>query len=396
MSDAAAVRTRERLFDHCPEVDSLRAIAMIAVVAMHSKLLPFGWAGVWLFFVISGYVVTLSIARQQDPKEAPRLLRGFFRRRVARIVPVYYFYLLYGLVFSVVLVIPQQTASLLSLFGFYQNLALSSGGGEMSIWPTGHLWSISIEMQFYLIYGAAAYYLSLQATKRLLWIFIIASPILRAIAGLVMTGGDHEAIAFFIYSGTGLHFDSFAMGCLLALARLREPLDRLVGPLVRLGFGAMALYLVSYVAINILFRDRVGVDIARDVISGILYGEGREVFLYTALGLLSLAILALTVARHRSVMWLVGLRPLQWIGSISYGAYIYHALCLRIALWMITGSWAGIGGATLVQKVMVFGGGLALTLLFAHISYRFIERPAMDLINKRKRVRSPRPQPASA
>jgi peptidoglycan/LPS O-acetylase OafA/YrhL len=390
VSSAAAIRTRERLFEHCPEIDSLRAIAMIAVVAMHSKLLPFGWAGVWLFFVISGYVVTLSIARHQNPREAPRLLMGFFRRRVARIVPVYYAYILMGLFVSLVLGFSQQPTALLSLFGFYQNLALSGGGGEMSVWPTGHLWSISIEMQFYLIYGACAYYLSLRATKRLLWLFVIGSPILRAIAGFAMAGGDHEAIAFFIYSGTGLHFDSFAMGCLLALARLQIPIQRLVGPLFRLGVGAMLLYLTSYLIINIMMRERGGTDIARDVISGILYGEGREVFLYTALGLFSLSVLALTVARHRSVMWLVGLKPLQWIGSISYGAYIYHALCLRVMLWLLVGTWTGIGQASLVQRVIIFAGGLALTLIIAHLSYRYLEKPVMKLFKQRRKRALPR------
>jgi peptidoglycan/LPS O-acetylase OafA/YrhL len=384
MSTAAAIRTRERLFEHCPEIDSLRAIAMIAVVAMHSKLLPFGWAGVWLFFVISGYVVTLSIARQQDPRMARRHLIGFFRRRTTRIVPVYYLYILLGLAVSLSLGISQRSGALFSLFGFYQNLALSQGGGEIANWPTGHLWSISIEMQFYFVYGACAYFLSLRATKRLLWFFVIGAPVLRAIAGTALAGGDNEAIAFFIYSGTGLHFDSFAMGSLLALARLRTPIARLTGPLFRLGLGAMLLYVVSYLIINILLRERGGTDVARDVISGILYGEGREVFVYTALGLLSLAVLALTVAQHRSVMWFVGLKSLQWIGSISYGAYIYHALCLRVILWLLTGSWTGIGHASLAQKVIIFASALALTLIVAHLSYRFLERPIMKSFNSRK------------
>ncbi|MDO9363378.1 MAG: hypothetical protein Q7T60_10670 [Sphingopyxis sp.] len=54
MTAPGVVVADTRLFDHAPEIDSLRAIAMIAVLAMHAKLLPFGWVGVWMFFAISG------------------------------------------------------------------------------------------------------------------------------------------------------------------------------------------------------------------------------------------------------------------------------------------------------------------------------------------------------
>src|SRR5690606_39683275 len=64
------------------------------------RSLPFGWAGVWLFFVISGYVVTLSIARAHDPNFPVRGAANFARHRIGRILPPYYAYLLAGLAFS--------------------------------------------------------------------------------------------------------------------------------------------------------------------------------------------------------------------------------------------------------------------------------------------------------
>ncbi|MEH6756674.1 MAG: acyltransferase [Parasphingorhabdus sp.] len=368
------------VFRHCPEIDSLRAIAMIAVVAMHSNLLPFGWAGVWLFFVISGYVVTLSIIKQHDPKLARPLIKAFYLRRIARIVPVYYIYVILGIFICVAIGVPLQVEALFSIFGFYQNTAIAYGFGEMEFWSTGHLWSISVEMQFYLIYGIAAYFLSLHATTRLLWSFVFVAPLLRLIASAATANWDPLHSAYFIYSGAGLHFDSFAMGGLLALARMKTPINELVGPLVKIGFGAMACYLVIYIGVSILIRDRGGIEIFRDIISGILYGEGREIFLYSALGAFSLAILVLTVARHKVIFWLVRLRLLQWIGSISYGAYIVHAICLQIMWWIVIDHWGVTEQATIVDKLLVFAGGLGMTLIIAQISYLFLERPVMDFL----------------
>jgi peptidoglycan/LPS O-acetylase OafA/YrhL len=378
-----------RLFDHAPEIDSLRAIAMIAVLAMHAKLVPFGWVGVWMFFVISGYVVTLSIVRRLDGGTSQPSLPRFYERRIARIVPVYYVYVAGGVLVSLALAVPQNSAALWSLFGFYQNAAMIAGQGEMEVWPTGHLWSISVEMQFYLVYGIAAHRLSPAAIRKLLWVFIFASPLLRAGVAAAMANGNHEAAAFAIYSGPTLHFDSFAMGCLLAHARLKQPIEQLAPPLIRLGLGVMTCYLSIYIIVNMWLRDRRGVEIVRDVISGILFGEGREIFLYTALGLLSLAILSMTLTRHPAIRWLTEMKLLQWIGTISYGAYIFHAFALCVAFWTLTGVWADFGAASLPQRLMAFVIGLALTLVMAQLSYRYLEQPIVRRAATLRRAKSP-------
>jgi peptidoglycan/LPS O-acetylase OafA/YrhL len=371
---------------HCPEIDSLRALAMIGVVAMHSKLLPFGWTGVWLFFVISGYVVTLSIARTNDPRAPMQGLAHFARHRIGRILPPYYAYLLVGLLVSFLLSIQQPREAMLSLFGFYHNIAMADGKGELTFWPAGHLWTISVEMQFYLFYGLVAYLAPLAVTKRVLWACVILAPLGRLLAGALLAGGNPETVAYIIYSAPGLHFDSFAIGCLFALARLTVPMDRMLWPIVRIGVTSIIFYVVAFVAINILVRERVGIEVVKDVISGILYGEGREVFLYTALALASLALLALTVARHPLVQPLTGLSVLQRIGKISYGCYIYHNLCLLVAAFLVSGKWQGVGGMSIPARVAVFVIGLALTVAIAQLSWQFLERPAVALV---KRWRSP-------
>ncbi len=382
MSNALSSAERRQVLAHCPEIDSLRALAMIGVVAMHSKLLPFGWAGVWLFFVISGYVVTLSIARAHDPNFPVRGAASFARHRIGRILPPYYAYLLAGLAFSFIASVPQPREAILSLFGFYHNIEMATGNGELKFWPVGHLWTISAEMQFYLFYGLVAYFAPLWVTRRVLWACVILAPVGRLLVGTLLAGGDPEAVAYIIYSAPGLHFDSFAIGCLFALARLTTPMDRMLWPIVRIGGLAIVLYVATFVAINILVRDRAGLEVIRDVVSGILYGQGREVFLYTALALASLALLALTVARHPLVQPITGLKALQWIGRISYGCYIYHSLCIRVAGFIIRGGkWHG-ADFSIAERVLLFVIALGLTVAIAQLSYQFLEKPAMAFMKR--------------
>lgn len=382
MSETPSTAEQRKVLAYSPEVDSLRALAMIAVIAMHSKIFPMGWAGVWLFYVISGYVVTLSIARSLDRSQPAKGAAHFARQRIGRILPPYFAYVLVGIGASYFLAAPPSAQAIASLFGFYHNVAMARGVGDFAMWPVGHLWTISVEMQFYLVYGLIAYFLPLHVTKRILWCFVVMAPLGRLLASLMLTGQNPEAAAYIIYSAPGLHFDIFAMGCLFAIARLTIPLERMLWPIVWLGCAAVLLYVVSFVSLNIIVRDREGLEIIRDVVSGILYGQGREVFIYTALGLGSLALLALTLVRHPAVQWVTGLPVLQWIGRISYGCYIYHLLCLNVAALIIGGKWGGTYTYSVPERVMVFAVGLLFTVALAQLSWRFLEQPAAAAVKR--------------
>jgi peptidoglycan/LPS O-acetylase OafA/YrhL len=382
VSEAPSAVELRSVLAYSPEVDSLRALAMIAVVAMHSKIFPMGWTGVWLFYVISGYVVTLSIARNHDRSQPAKGAAHFARQRIGRILPPYFAYVLVGIALSYALSAPPSAQAIASLFGFYHNVAMARGVGDFALWPVGHLWTISVEMQFYLVYGLIAYFLPLHVTKRILWCFVIMAPLGRLLVSAMLAGQNPEAAAYIIYSAPGLHFDIFAMGCLFAIARLTIPLERMLWPLVWLGCTAVVLYVVSFVSLNVFVREREGVEIVRDVVSGILYGQGREVFIYTALGLGSLALLALTLARHPVVQWFTGLPILQRIGRVSYGCYIYHLLCLNAAAVIIGGKWGGTYTYSAPQRVMVFVLGLALTVALAQLSWRFLEQPAAAAVKR--------------
>jgi peptidoglycan/LPS O-acetylase OafA/YrhL len=313
---AGYITTGAYSHDRSGEVDALRCFAMLGVIALHSHILPMGWIGVWLFYVISGYVVTLSVLGREEDR-APGMARfaGFMRRRAVRILPVYYGYCLVGLIVAAFMGGRQYWFSLASLALFFNNIALIGGDGRIAGWPSGHLWTLSVEMQFYLLYGLALCLMPRRATQMLLVALILLCPLGRFVVAEALSARSWQPLdaAFAVYAAPLLHFDSFAFGCLLAFARLRGDgqLARLARPLFLSGMGLLALYMAGYFAINHLVRGQTGVDITRNVISGILIGEHREVFLYTALALTMTGLVALAASGDRLVSPLLGIAPLQ-------------------------------------------------------------------------------------
>lgn len=369
------------------EVDALRCFAMLSVIAIHAQLFPLGWIGVWLFYVISGYVVTLSILRRRATSDERESVPIFFRRRIARIVPLYYAYLCIGLIVAATRGSHQDSFSIASLFLFYDNVTMIQGLGLIKGWASGHLWTLSVEMQFYLAYGFALCLLPLRSLRTLLVALLVICPLARFAVGswLAAQGWPPAYAAFAVYAAPGLHFDLFAMGGLIAFAEQDGVLKRLARPLFVGGVAALLVYCAAYSAVNMLVRDRHGVDVVRDVISGILFGEQREVFLYSAIGFAMAGLVALAAARDPLIRPLLGSRLVQRIGEISYGGYVFHHLGLMSAsaLLGLIGLHVRHGGA--VPHVVMFLLGTVLTILAAEASFRWFETPCRRWIDGARR-----------
>jgi peptidoglycan/LPS O-acetylase OafA/YrhL len=365
------------------EVDSLRAFAMLAVLALHTHLLPSGWMGVWLFYVISGYVVTLSVIGRAGDEAPMARLSGFLQRRAARILPVYYLYIGIGLIVALVAGLPQDATSIASLVLFFDNATMVVGGGRIDGWPTGHLWTLSTEMQFYALYGVALCLLPRRQTRALLLALLLACPIVRLIVGqwLAAEGWRPQDAAFAVYAGPGLHFDIFAMGCLLAFAQVSEPGKRLSPLLLPAGLAAVTLYFAIYAGINLIVRHEHGVAVIKNVLSGILFGELREVFLYSAVGLFMTGLVAFAAegpGRHGFAGLgggLLRLPALQWVGRISYGGYLFHPLGLKVSGALLAPVGIHVQHAGMAVHLVQFAIALPLTLLVAWLSWRFFETP---------------------
>lgn len=360
------------------EIDGLRAIAMTMVVAQHCSLMPFGWIGVWIFFVISGYVITLSLMQDSEGSVLDRF-RRFVTRRFFRIVPLYLLYLAIAFTLALSLGMAGVLGKLPTLLTFTYNwqmiytLAPATGFG-----PLEHLWTLSVEEQFYIFYPFVVLLFTPQRSRKLMIGLLAAGPVIRYLTSLwsQTLSSDPGWLAFSVYANSFCHFDAFLAGALLA--RFREQITPRVTFLLA-GVAAIATtaYGLTYWRINTL-NGAEGVEALRNIFSGNLWGQGREVFVYSAVTLVAVAIMAAIV----SGSWLT--RPLAWrvlahAGKVSYGGYVYHALVLYLI-----GSFMTVGqDATARMRLVEFFIGWPLTIAVATISYNLFER---RFIGKRRPV----------
>jgi peptidoglycan/LPS O-acetylase OafA/YrhL len=238
-------------------------------------------------------------------------------------------------------------------------------------------------MQFYIVYGLALYLAPRRFIVPMLVALLLLCPLARLGASDMLAAQGWSALdaAYAIYAGPVLHFDIFAMGALLAFAQKAGLLDRMARPLALIGFTALILYFTFYVGVNHYVRNAHGSDLIRNIISGILIGEYREVTLYSALGLAMTGLVALAAKGDIWVRSVLQLRSLQYIGSISYGGYIFHQLGLKWATILLgtMGIITRQGG--IAAHVAQLAIGLAITLMLAWLSFRWIETPARHLFS---------------
>jgi peptidoglycan/LPS O-acetylase OafA/YrhL len=319
-----------------PELDGIRALAILAVIAQHINLPSTtlaGLVGVNLFFVLSGYLITGILVTER--RETGGLnLRRFYERRVRRLFPA----LLAVLVATGALMAFQGT--LMSYIGpaavslFYVSDIAKSAGYDLGY--VGHTWSLAMEEQFYLLWPA----LLLFVPRRFL-----VPGILAGIAGsialqLVVVGAQGDVLAHF---RPDVRADAILWGCLIALVPVRVPRWAVIAA----GAGLLAL------SLSFLWPYAIGLS---SILSAVVVAG------------------AATVARPLS--W----RPLVRIGQISYGLYLWHAIPVGL-----------FQDQTLAGNVLAMVAVVAITFALALISERWIERPF-----RRPRTAQPKPLIAEA
>jgi len=328
------------------ELDALRGLAALAVVIFHANpaWLPMGWAAVDLFFVLSGYLITSIIMRDGD---SPRFLRTFYFRRGLRTWPIYYLIIAVVIALSPVLRRPAYWPGLPYLLTYTQGLPRAwSGSATPFSTYLGHTWTLAIEEQFYLLWPA----LVLAAGRRRL-----ALVALTCAAGSAWARGHGFALDTLLARSDGL-----ALGGWLAAVRHvpGTPTRRTRG--VRIALGVLGILALGTLAA----RQGLGAG-------GLGRSPGLTVLAFNLAWLGSLDFV-LTHSGHPT------LRPLRWaplrqLGQVSYGLYLYHFPILLIAVDI--GRGLGLPGKLYGLKVLA---ALACVPVAA-LSWRFIERPLLDL-----------------
>ncbi len=383
-----------------PGLDGLRALAVIAVLLYHADLpwIPGGFLGVEIFFVISGYLITsllLSEWRQRGRID----LKTFWLRRARRLFPALYVLLVVTLAFAVVF-LPGEVARLrgdvLAAFGYVTNWYLIFGHqsyfesvGRPSLLQ--HLWSLAVEEQFYLIWPPIlAFGLAVGATRmrrrRVLTIALtgaLASAV--AMALLYKPGVDPSRI----YYGT----DTRATGLLIgaALAFLWSPGDKYRPAEARhhrFKLPIRGRFMRRWGWTAPLLLDVVGLAALGGLVWFCLHLGEFDSFLYRG----GLALVALTTAvtimaavhPYTSIgSRLLGSAPLRWIGLRSYSIYLWHW-----PVFMVTRPELDVP----LKGLPLLALRLSVTIVLAHLSYRYIETPVRrgDLGRAWKKLREAR------
>ncbi len=367
-----------------PGLDGLRALAVVAVLLYHAGLasVPGGFLGVEVFFVISGYLITALLVTEW--RRRGRIdLAAFWMRRARRLLPALYLVVVATLAYAVVF-LPGEVAGLrgdaLSAFGYVTNWYLIFGNesyfeamGRPSL--LRHLWSLAVEEQFYLLWPPiVAAGISLGAhrwrLRRLMFVSLaVAGGSALLMAALYAPDIDPSRI----YYGTDTRATGLLFGAALAFVwrpgerSSREACARLArrGPRpagrFRRRWGWLRLALLDAAGLAAL-AGLAAFCLSLDEFQPLLYRGG-----FAAVGLTT-AVLVAAVAHPQSRVGtlLLGWRPLRWVGERSYGIYLWHW-----PVFMVTrpGLDVPLGGADLLAL------RLAVTVLLAHLSYRYVEQP---------------------
>ncbi len=347
-------------------LDGLRGIA-IGVVMMHHfvtvtdvrsgplrvlHVFEEGWAGVDLFFVLSGFLIT-GILLDGNARAVP--LRIFYARRALRIFPLYYCALC--LVFLVPFgsrILGQQPASpthSLWLWTYLTNVPMTFGFAEPRTEPlyVAHFWTLAIEEQFYLIWPWVTLAVS---ESRLRIVALLCLPLSLCVKALLLRAGIPPIHSDFF---TLVRMDGLCVGALLACVIRRRP------ALPRFKRNSVIAALALAVTCVLSFGARPMLPYLTRLTNHLL------------LALLFGAITAVVVSSPDNA-WInrvLGVRPLVWLGRRSYGLYVWHFLLLGVATRGLRGSGFLHGGS--VGEAEFISALFLLSCLVAAVSWRLIE-----------------------
>lgn len=365
--------------EYVEDINALRCFAMLGVILVHCAIFPFGAWGVWLFFVISGFAITRSLISDRSRCASHSIvIKNFFIKRALRIIPLYVAYLL---MISAYCALTGRTgfwAALPYLMTFTYNLAISSGSDVISAPGVAHLWSISGEEQFYILFPFVFILLRRKYFVYCMVSILVLSPVFRALlaADFAGTTQDIASIGRRVEFFTPVHFDSFAAGSLIALATIGREVTRRQGYLaLGLGVGALALYVGIYAIIQSQVIGHISVDAFRDLLSGVIAGNNREVFSYTAVWLASAGLIIAVLAKLPLISHICRPRIFHEMGKISYGGYMYHGFVIEVLTHFVP----GINQGGFFDRLRFFVILLVLSMAAAWASYRWLERPFLKL-----------------
>lgn len=355
--------------NYIPQLDGIRGLAIILVVSFHYfgsfPLFSFGWSGVDLFFVLSGYLITSRLIAMEERKNH---LFQFYKNRALRIMPIYYatffaFFIGYHLLVS------KQNLPGFSFYDknwasfvfFFQNWSFIEWG-DLKENHLQHFWSLAIEEQFYLVWPFILYKFRKNEYFFKAIVSIILSIVITRIF-LFLKYSDYMDYPHFYYN-TFCRMDAFLLGGILFLYQQKKK-EKL---LVNYYYGGTIILIAviiftGYASISNPFISTVGYTLIGLMYAGLIYSA--------------------TSYSGKFVLTIFNCAWLRFIGKISYGLYIFHWLVLRslepkLSIWI--SEYIGITRESAHWWSLL--GCLLISMILSIISFFYFESYFLRMKNK--------------
>lgn len=355
-------------------LDGLRGVAVIFVVGFHflnnqysrldiatlnivEKALMhgtyFGWCGVDLFFVLSGFLIASILMKNRTSLD---YFKTFYIRRFARIIPIYYLLLFIFILckhapwYDVQAYIFEKEIPITYYFLFLQNFLMSAAGhfGAEALTPT---WSLAIEEQFYLIIPFVIYYFKPRQVIYFVFLCLVIGPLSRYLS----------VNWYQKYTLLSSRIDSPAIGVLIACIMQKESLKEYIGHNLRM-VKLASLFTLMFSGFIYVFSD-------------------PGIFNHTLIALnFGIIVLIVLFTKSGYIYNFFSNKVLIQIGGVSYFVYLYHQLINGTMHLVILKHKVPVLDSK--NSVFVSVAALVLTWILAKISFRYLEKPLIKLSHK--------------
>ena len=373
-------------------LDGIRGLAVLLVVLFHYGYVLFGWIGVQLFFTLSGYLIT-SILLDDKARPFPAYMGRFYWRRSLRIFPLFFAFLAVAGVTYALWGRPRTFRTdwhyLLTYTANFARIRSIDLGGSF-----GHLWSLAVEEQFYLLWPLLAYFLPTKQFKWVVVAFLLASPLIRFAMFEIIFGASHDAAyaGRLVYVLPFTQFDAFAAGAaipLFALHDLKHAGRKFLMAVGALGVTGFAVLVVNHLWHGGAFFKSLGYAMY-------LIGNYQYVWGYSLLNLAS-ALAIICALQGLAPTRVLAHRSLVWMGKVSYGVYLYHVPLLMILHWALLK--LGVASVSPLGRFGLFVIYVGAVLALSWASFRWLESPFLalkDYWEKRARKNGGQPNPSAS
>ncbi|HHO5730527.1 TPA: acyltransferase family protein [Staphylococcus aureus] len=352
--------TKYKKMRYMPGLDGLRAIAVLGIIIYHlnKQWLTGGFLGVDTFFVISGYLITSLLLKEYDDTGIIKL-KSFWIRRLKRLLPAVIVLLM--VVGTATLLLKSDNiirvkhdiiAAIFYVSNWWYIAKDVNYFEQFSFMPLKHLWSLAIEEQFYIFFPVILVTLLLTIKKRYKIGFIFWGVSIISL-GLMMfiysINGDHSRV----YFGTDTRLQTLLLGVILAF--LWPPFKLKNDPPKVVKYVIDSIGSLSFIVLILLFF------IINNDETNWIYDGG-----FYLISILTLFIIASVVHPSTWIAKIFSNPVLVFIGKRSYSLYLWHfAVISFVHSYYVDGQ----------IPVYVYFIDISLTIIFAELSYRFIETP---------------------